>query len=265
VDVNLLLGLLPGVFALLALILFRRRRQPVLRSFGISLGRLSGLDVLVGLVIPAIAFALILATEWGLRAIDVLPGTIRWPSFVSDVLLQLLLAAALEELIYRVGLVSGVVAVLERVRYGRWIAVVFTGALFGAAHLGNEGASWIAALGTGLGGVIYAVAFIATRSFVLPLALHLSWNMSEGLFGFPISGHLVPGFFATEEVGPILITGGVYGPEAGIPGVLARFVVLALLFLYLKRRWRDGSITQLRFAPDPVRRIRHASTTSAER
>jgi len=48
--------------------------------------------------------------------------------------------------------------------------------------------------------------------------------------------------------------GGTYGPEAGIPGMLARFVVIALVVLYLSRRWPDGRFTTLRYAPEPRRR-----------
>ncbi|MGI9822739.1 lysostaphin resistance A-like protein [Agromyces sp. Marseille-Q5079] len=176
---------------------------------------------------------------------------------------QLIIAAILEELIYRVALLSGIAAALDLVTYGRWIAVLATGAYFGAAHLGNEGASWVSAVGTGLGGVIYGIAFLATRSIWLPIALHFSWNVSQGLLGFPISGHTVPGFLSTEDAGPDILTGGSYGPEAGIPGMLARFVIIALLFVYLMRRNPGGSIATLRFEPDPQRRARTPAVTGS--
>lgn len=259
-----ILGILPFAFLVVAIVLFRRRRQPVLRSLGFSFGRWSALDAAVGLVIPAIAFTLIFLVERALGAIRVGAGTIMWASFLSDVLVQLFFAALLEELLYRVGLLSGVAASLARLPFGRWIAVLATGAVFGMAHLGNEGATWVAALGTGLGGVIYGIAFLATRSIVLPLFLHLSWNMSEGLLGFPISGQLVPGLLTSEGVGPVAITGGDYGPEAGIPGLVARFLVIALLLVYLKLRWPAGSIARLEFAPDPVRRAQPTGARAAD-
>ncbi|MET4157180.1 CPBP family intramembrane glutamic endopeptidase [Agromyces sp. PvR057] len=256
-------GWLPLVFAIVALVLFLRRRQPVFRSFGFSVSRWTLADLGVGLLIPAVSIGLVFVVEWALGAIGVSDGTTTWSGLLNDVLGQLLIAAVLEELIYRVGLLSGVAAALDRVPYGRWIAVLATGALFGAAHLGNEGASWVAAVGTGLGGVIYGIAFLATRSIWLPIALHFSWNVSQGLFGFPISGHTVPGFASTQDLGPEILTGGAYGPEAGIPGMLARFVIIALLFVYLKRRNPGGSIATLRFEPDPRRRSRTAAPATA--
>ncbi len=141
--------------------------------------------------------------ELALSVIRLGPGTLTGPSFVTDVLLKLLGAAALEEFLFRVLLLSGLAVLLSRVASGRWIAVLATAVLFGAAHLGNEGASAISAFGTGPGGVIYAVAFLATRSVWLPLGLHLGWNMSQGLFGLPISGTHVPGWFSTSWSGPL--------------------------------------------------------------
>ena len=137
---------------------------------------------------------------------------------------------------------------------------------FGAAHLGNPGASWVAAVGTGLGGVMYGVAFLGTRSVWLPFGLHLGWNLAQGVFGFPISGHVVPGMFATVPAADdvLVLTGGTYGPEAGIPGMLARFVVIGLVVLYLSSRWPDGRFTTLRYAPEPRRRSRPRPSSAAD-
>lgn len=254
----------PLVFGVIALVLILRRRLPVLGTFGLSVSRSSPLDFLAGLIMPAIAIALVFLAERLLGAITVSPGSITWPAFLNDVLAQLFLAAVLEELLFRVLLLTGLALLLDRVPAGRWIAVLITGVLFGAAHLGNEGASWLGAIGTGIGGVIYGIAFLATRSVWLPLALHLSWNMAQGLFGFPISGHGVPGFLTSEASGDVLWNGGAYGPEAGIPGLLARFLIIAMLFAYLRWSYPNGRISTLRFAPDPVRRIRRAGSADGD-
>jgi membrane protease YdiL (CAAX protease family) len=258
------LGLLPAVFAVVALVLFLHRKQPVLRSFGFSASRWSALDAGLGLLIPAIALSIVFLAEWMLGAIRLGPGDISWSSVLTDVLGLLLLGAIAEELIYRVGLLSGVAAALETIAVGRWIAVLATGALFGIAHLSNPGATWVSAVGTGLGGVIYGIAFLATRSIWMPLALHFSWNLSQGLLGFPISGEHISGFLTAESVGSPIWNGGAYGPEAGIPGLLARLLIIALVFVYLRWRFPAGSVRTLRFAPDPKRRTRHVINSVAE-
>lgn len=253
-----LLGLLPFAFGAVAIIGYAHARRPVLRSLGLNAGRWSPLEVVIGLAITFVAIGLTFAAELTLGAVRLEPGTLTWTSLWTDLLSQLIPAAAIEELLYRVLLLSGLAVALQRVPGGRWIAVLLSAALFGAAHLGNPGASWVAAVGTGLGGVMYGVAFLGTRSVWLPFGLHLGWNLAQGVFGFPISGHVVPGLFRVMPTADdvLILTGGTYGPEAGIPGMLARFVVIGLVVLYLSRRWPDGRFATLTYAPEPVRRKR---------
>ncbi|MFE4194300.1 hypothetical protein ACFRJ9_00390 [Paenarthrobacter sp. NPDC056912] len=80
--------------------------------------------------------------------------------------------------------------------------------------------------------------------------------MAQDLFGFPISGHIVPGWFTATSSGAEILNVGAYGPEGGLLGMLSRVLVVALVFLYVKRRWPNGSIATLRFAPDPEKRTR---------
>ncbi len=234
-----------------AVIHYARKRKPVLRSMGLTLNRWLPIDIAVGLAITFVAIGLVFVVELLLGVVAVQPGTLTWSSFASEVLVPLIQAAALEEFLFRVLLLSGVAILLSRLTHGRWIAVLLTAALFGAGHLGNDAATAVSAFGTGLGGVIYAVAFLATRSVWLPFGLHLGWNMTQGLFGFPISGNIVPGWFSTASTGPELLNGGAYGPEGGIPGMLARVLIIAMVFAYVKTRRPDGSIATLRFAPAP--------------
>ena len=67
---------------------------------------------------------------------------------------------------------------------------------------------------------------------------------------------------AADDV--LVLTGGTYGPEAGIPGMLARFVVIGLVVLYLSSRWPDGRFTTLRYAPEPRRRSRPRPSSAAD-
>ena len=256
--VTTLLGLLPFVFGVVAIVSFARAGRPVVRSLGLTVSRWSPLEVILGLAITFVAIGATFVTELALGAVRLESGSLTWSSLWSELLAQLVPAAAIEELLYRVLLLSGLAVAFSPIRGGRWIAVLLSAALFGAAHLGNPGASWVAAVGTGLGGVMYGVAFLGSRSVWLPFGLHLGWNLAQGVFGFPISGHVVSGIFRVVPGGDdvLVLTGGTYGPEAGIPGMLARFVVIGLVVLYLHRRWPGGRFATLTYAPEPQRRSR---------
>jgi hypothetical protein len=53
------------------------------------------------------------------------------------------------------------------------------------------------------------------------------------LLGFPVSGLSVGGLQQIHDLGPAWLTGGSYGPEAGLVGMLFRFVALALLLVWV--------------------------------
>ena len=54
------------------------------------------------------------------------------------------------------------------------------------------------------------------------------------MLGFPVSGIAMPGAVTTAIAGPSLWTGGSFGPEAGLLGVLACAAGAAVL-LHLRR------------------------------
>lgn len=254
-NIAMLIGVAVGIYAL---VWFIRNQRPVFRSFGITASRRTPLDILVGVVVPFAAISLVFLTEWALGAITVTDGADDW-STAGGLLATMVFVVIIEELVFRVLLLTGLVIMLRNVTGGRWIAVAVVSLFFGAVHLTNPNATLIGAFGTALGGVIYAVAFLGTRAIWLPIFLHLSWNVSQAFWGFPVSGGAWPGAVTSTSAGNELLNGGGYGPEAGIPGMLARVLIITLVFVYLTLVWRDGSIARLEYAPDPVK-VRTAAT-----
>jgi hypothetical protein len=146
-----------------------------------------------------------------------------------------------EEVVYRSLMLNGLLVMLKR----RVLAVVVMAACFGLAHAGNPHASALSVLGNAMGGLVYGVAFLGSGRIWLPLGLHFAWNLVQGpLLGFPFLGREI-GLVRQTLVGSALITGGSYGPEAGLVGMAFRFVAIALLVGWLS--WR------------PERRLRHGS------
>ena len=64
---------------------------------------------------------------------------------------------------------------------GSWMALLLTSALFGASHLANPNATWIAALGLAFeAGVMLGAAYMLTRSLWMPMGIHAAWNFAQG-------------------------------------------------------------------------------------
>jgi len=116
--------------------------------------------------------------------------------------------------------------------------VIISSAVFGLLHLGNPNATWVSAAGIFFAGIYLAYAYIRTKQLWLSIGLHIGWNFFEGVgFGFPVSGlDDIYKLMRIEVHGPILWTGGAFGPEAGLI-VLPSLILGALLIdLYTTKR-----------------------------
>lgn len=115
-------------------------------------------------------------------------------------------------------------------------ATLISSILFALLHLGNPNASWVSTLYLVVAGLFLALGYVVTRRLWLPIGLHLGWNFFQGtVFGFPVSGTESFALIRQIEVGPDLMTGGAFGPEAGLTGLAASWAGMALILAWA--RW----------------------------
>lgn len=199
-----------------------RRRGPWLLD--------SGLGVILGFVLMALIFVVEVVVGW--LQVDGLAWTIQGVmAVVITVLIYLvvyLLVGISEELVFR-----GYTFVNLREGFGVIVAVIVSSVLFGLLHALNPNFGPVALLNTALVGVFFCYAYLVTDNLWLPIAYHFSWNFCQGtVFSFPVSGTGGEGLFLTSLIGgPDWVTGGNYGPEAGLLGtaaILASFLVVWL-------------------------------------
>jgi membrane protease YdiL (CAAX protease family) len=113
------------------------------------------------------------------------------------------------------------------------LAVFLSSVIFGLLHLSSPVASLMSTLVIFLSGVFLAFAYIRTRRLWLPIGLHIGWNFFQGtVFGFPVSG--VEGFNLIHQnvEGPRVLTGGAFGPSAGLILLPGLALGLGLVFAY---------------------------------
>jgi len=130
-------------------------------------------------------------------------------------------------------------------KYSIVIAVFLSSILFGIFHLGSPGANLISIFIIFLMAILLSIAYVLTGRLAMPIGVHIAWNLFQGnVFGFPVSGTTFAAetvtFFSIQQSGPVLWTGGDFGPEGGLLGLL---VIIAGIFLMVGWiRFRDGSI-----------------------
>jgi membrane protease YdiL (CAAX protease family) len=119
---------------------------------------------------------------------------------------------------------------------------MISSAAFGLAHLTNPGATGAAAAGILGAGLFLAFGWARTRRLWLPIGLHLGWNLFEGpVFGFPVSGTSSFRLIHQTVDGPTAVTGGPFGPEAGLIILPALLLGTALVWVYTHDRQRADS------------------------
>ena len=128
----------------------------------------------------------------------------------------------LEEVLFR-----GLLFRISSKIVGTWGALLWTSAYFGAGHFFNPGATWESSVAIAIeAGVLLGASYAATRGLGVPIGIHIGWNFFEGpVFGMLVSGNMTPGAITGSVSGPILLTGGGFGPEASVVAVLLCTVV----------------------------------------
>jgi len=156
------------LFAVLSLVAIVQRWRDRLRlGFGLAGGSTPLRELLVGFGICALAWAGVFLVEWALGAIRV-EGVRPEVGGLVSTLGVITANAAFQEVIFRVLMLCGLIALFRR----PWLAVGLSAILFGLAHAAADGATALGLASNTLGGVMYGAAFVRTGRIWMPIGLH---------------------------------------------------------------------------------------------
>ena len=159
------------------------------------------------------------------------PGDTR--ELLKDLIGMTILSAFMEELLFR-----GILFRWIEQFAGSWAALVLTSALFGIAHIFNANATWTSSLAIMVeAGALLGGAYMLARNLWVPMGLHAAWNFTQGfIFDVPVSGNDMHGLVQAKLSGPVLLSGGSFGLEASMIGVVLSIPLGAYLILLAVRR-----------------------------
>lgn len=237
------LALLPAV-TLATWIVRRTVDRRSFGSLGLPIGPGAWRDLAVGILIPAPLFAAVYAMFSAAGWLEFAGWTWGAGEQASAVLnlfaigVVFIAVGFYEELLFRGYYLQNLIDGINLPA-----AVLLTSAGFGVAHLGNFGATWASTFGIFLAGLFLAYAWHRGGSLWLPIGVHIGWNFFQGpVFGFAVSGTPTPTLIQHTVSGPQLLTGGAFGPEAGLVVVPIMALGSGLIWLYTRSRARFSSI-----------------------
>jgi len=120
---------------------------------------------------------------------------------------------------------------------GEWPAQVLIAALFLLTHVDaiqNAGPiGYLAGVNIFVASLMFGLAFIRTKSLAMPIGIHFAANFVQGgVLGFGVSGSGEQGLLAPALTGSDWLTGGAFGLEASIPGLISVITLTAALYLW---------------------------------
>ncbi len=240
-DINLLLvSIIPSALGTASAIFISRRLldRRSIRSLGLIWDATAVKDLLVGIGITAVMMGLVFIVEYSAGWLQLQGMAPLSLDTVLNLLLWLavfLLVGFYEELFARGYLFQNL-----NEHFNDAITLAATALVFSLGHLTNPHASLASIIGIFVAGLFLGSAYVRTRQLWLSIGLHIGWNFLLGpVFGFPVSGLDTFHLLRLNVSGPVVYTGGSFGPEAGLVLLPALVVGTLLVYLYSRDRGKE--------------------------
>lgn len=226
------------ISVLAARILVDKRR---FTGLGVVWGAHSAKSLLQGIGFAAGMITMIFGIEWAGGWIEI--ERFGWEAVegsktgdIASWLFLFLLVGWYEELYFRGYLFTNLAEGLNQT----W-ALILSTVLFSASHIANPNSSSASMIGILAAGTLLGYAYIRTKNLWLPIGIHIGWNVFEGVvYGFPVSGLKTAAFVQQTQSGPEILTGGSFGPEAGMLQIPALLLGIWLVHLVTKKKTHGG-------------------------
>ncbi len=183
------------------------------------------------MAIPALGLTLLGQISWQWQGLS--------PTAFAAALLLFVGVAVTEELTFRgfmfQRLIDGVGSAAAQLLMAAYFVLNHAAAL-------KQGDSWnyLALVNIFIASLLFGLAYLRTKSLALPIGLHLMANFTQGtVLGFGVSGSAEQGMLnpVLASGSPDWLTGGSFGLEASVPGLLAVIALCGWLW-----RWRGTAV-----------------------
>ena len=178
--------------------------------------------ILIGLGIMAIGYELLIY----LKEIFFLKLTFDTKELIISILLYTIVAVV-EETLFR-----GYILKNLMISFNKYVALVVSSILFSLMHIFNPNVDLFSLFNLFLVGILFGLSYIYTKNLWFPIALHLSWNLFQSLFGFNVSGQDTYSLIEFKINEANLINGGAFGFEGSYLSIIAQIITIIGIGIY---------------------------------
>ena len=216
-----------GIFLLLWILMKFVDKEPFI-NLGFSLkGKANDiiLGMSLGLLLMAVGYTIL-----------ILLGEIKFIGFNYDLksiilLFLLFIAVSIAEETY----VRGYVLKNLLKSFNPIISLIISSAIFSLLHFFNPNVNYIALTELFIAGILLGISYVYTKNLWFPIALHLSWNFFQVMFGFNVSGMDTYSLIEFEIIENNNINGGDFGFEGSYLSILFSLIMMYFLWKYYKK------------------------------
>jgi len=198
-------------------------------DFGFASIRKNYKNLLLGLLLGAISMTIIFFILLFTKNIK-LEGSLGKPKFSSYTfygLILFIIVGIKEELLSR----GYCITLLNNHMKKPWLSIIISSIIFSAMHFFNPNVKILGLFNIVLVGILFGYMFVKTKNLWMPIGYHITWNYFQGnIFGFPVSGTDPHGIYTIKEVNDNILTGGAFGPEAGI--ITTIIIITGMIVVY---------------------------------
>jgi len=174
-------------------------------------------------------------------------NTLEWIPIVETTLVLVGVAVA-EEVLFRGFIFQRLISSI-----GQWPAQVVISGYFLLTHLNNPGmignTRLLAGINIFIASILFGLAYSKTKSLAMSIGIHFMANWMQGVvLGFGVSGHQQTSFLTPVLTNaPAWLTGGAFGLEASLPGLIWLCILLIILY-----SWKPTSPKKAALQISPV-------------
>ena len=117
----------------------------------------------------------------------------------------------------------------------KYIALIISSILFSLMHCINPSINFFSLLDLFLAGIVLGLPYIYTKNLWFSIAMHLSWNLFQTLYGFNVSGLDTYSIIEFRIIDANLINGGAFGFEGSYLSIIAEILTLVGIEIYYKK------------------------------
>lgn len=149
---------------------------------------------------------------------------------ITTSILSFLIISIAEEMFFRGYVLRNLLLSLNKN-----LALTISAIFFTLLHVLNPNINLVSLFNIFLAGILLGISYVYTKNLWFPIGLHFSWNLSQSLLGFNVSGQDAYSIIEVNILEKNILNGGEFGLEGSILSTIFQIICIILIHNYYRK------------------------------